>query len=149
MAEYSTRMQIAAAAFSAVAAIAAAYVAARAFAFQKNELFKKVTCEQVLKILNQIHFLKSVASHAVFDASYEDIIGVEERIASIRESLVALESMVSPSASGGVQKLRDIVHGFRETRIFAKDQTEPNSALRVQLDNAINALNGIYKAELK
>ena len=149
MAEYSTYMQTAAAAFSAVAAVAAAYVAARAFAFQKNVLFKKVTCEQVLKVLNQIHYLKSVACHAVLDAPDEDIIGVEERIANIRESVVALESMVSPSARGDVQKLRDIVNGLREAHIFAKDQTEPNSALRVQLDHAIKALNRIYKAELK
>lgn len=149
MTDYSAYMQTAAAAFSAVAAGAAAYVAARAFAFQKNVLFKKATCEQILKLLNHLHYLKSVACHAVLDAPDEDVIGLEQRITKIRESVIALESMVSPSASGDVQKLRDVVHGLREAHMFAKDNIEPNTALRVQLDNAINALNRIYNAELK
>lgn len=54
MADCQTWLQTIAAFSAAVAAIAAAYVARDAFAFQRNSLLKKASIEQILNLLRQV-----------------------------------------------------------------------------------------------
>lgn len=147
-----TYLQTVASVSSAIAAIAAVCVAKNTFAFQKNSLLKKANIEQILKLLDQLHYLKSLTGQAVLGAADEDVTGpngLEQRISETRKSFMALESMISAPTSADMKKVRDFVHGLREANVFPHDDTTPNVALSKQLDAAISALQNIYRMETK
>lgn len=149
MPDYNTYLQTAAAISSAIAALAAVCVAKNTFAFQKNSLLKKASVEQFVKLLTQLHYLKSLTGQAVLAAADGDVTGLKQRILETRESIIALESMLSVPPSADMKKLRDIVHSVREENVFAQDHNTPNITLSAQMDDAIRALQNIYRTEIK
>jgi len=149
MTDYNTCMQTAAAISSAIAAIAAVCVAKNTFTFQKNSLLKKASIEQILKLLHQFQYLKSLTGQAVLDATDEDFIGLKQRISETRESVMTLESMLSAHASADVKKLHDVAHHLREENVFACDENTPNVVIIKQLNDAISALQNIYRLEIR
>ena len=149
MTDYNTYLQTAAAISSAIAAIAAVYVAKNTFTFQRNSLLKKANIEQILKLLLQLHYLKSLTGQAVLGATDEEFTGLNQRISEIWDSVKTLESMISATANADIRKVRDLVHSLNETNVFASDDNTPNVALRRQLDDAITALQNIYHTEIK
>lgn len=80
MNDYNTWLQTAAAISSAVAAITAACLAKSAFTFQRNSLLKKASIEQILKLLHQLYYLKSLTGQAALGASDEDVAGLNQRV---------------------------------------------------------------------
>lgn len=62
---------------------------------------------------------------------------------------MALESMISARESADMKMVRDIVHHLREENVFARDEKTPNVPLSQQLDDAISALQNIYRLEIK
>lgn len=149
MTDYNTYLQTAAAISSAIAAIAAVCVAKNTFTFQKNSLLKKASIEQLLKLLYQFHHLKSLTGQAVLGSADEGVTGLKQRISEIRESVMVLESMISAHASADVKKIRDVAHHLGEENVFARDENTPNVAISQQLDDAISALQNIYRFEIK
>ena len=137
--DFNTCLQTAAAISSAIAAIAAVCVAKNTVTFQKNSLLKKAIIEQILKLLHQFHYLKSLTGQAVLDAADEAVAGLNQRISETRESAAVLESMISAHAYDDIKKIRDVMHHLREENVFARDERTPNAALGQQLDDAINA----------
>lgn len=149
MTDYNTCLQAAAAISSAIAAIAAVCVAKNSFAFQRNSLLKKANIEQILKLLHQINYLKSLASKVAFGADDKEFSDLPLRIFETRESVMALESITSIPASADVKKVREIVNSLRKENIFARDDSTPNISIIQQLNVAISALHNIYRKELK
>lgn len=149
MNDYNTWLQTAAAISSAVAAITAACLAKSAFTFQRNSLLKKASIEQILKLLHQLYYLKSLTGQAALGASDEDVAGLNQRVSETTDSLMALESMISARESADMKMVRDIVHHLREENVFARDDKTPNVPLSQQLDDAISALQNIYRLEIK
>lgn len=149
MADCQTWLQTIAAISAAMAAIAAAYVAKNAFAFQRNSLMKKASIEQILKLLHQIQYLKSLTRQPVLQAADEEVIALKESISEARRSVVTLESMTTASTSQEIAIVRDVVKGLREDLIFAADDKTPNLTVAQRLDEAISALQKIYRMETK
>jgi hypothetical protein len=149
MSDCSTVLQTVAALASAVAAIAAFWVAKSTFSFQKNSLLKTASIEKVIKLIQQLHYLKSLAGQPVFGAADEDVTGLGQRIAEVMHSVLVLEGMVSVSARTEMKKVRDIVHSLHESSVFPTGQNGPNASLNERLDKAINALERVYRTEMK
>lgn len=149
MNDYNTWLQTAAAISSAVAAITAVCLAKSTFTFQRNSLLKKASIEQIQKLLHQLYYLKSLTGQAALGASDEDVAGLNQRVSETTDSLMALESMISARESADMKMVRDIVHHLREENVFARDDKTPNVPLSQQLDDAISALQNIYRLEIK
>ena len=149
MADCQTWLQTIAAFSAAVAAIAAAYVARNAFAFQRNSQLKKASIEQILKLLHQVQYLKSLTSQPVLMAADEEVTGLKDRISEARKSVVTLRSMISASTNKEIAIVRDVMDGLREDLIFASDDKTPSQTIAQQLDDAISALQKIYRTETK
>lgn len=149
MTDYNTYLQTVAAMSSAIAAIAAVCVAKSTFNFQKSSLLKKASIEQILKLMHQLHYLKSLTDKAVLGADDKDVTGLKQRISETRESVMALESMLSAHASADVKKLHAVAHHLREENVFACYENTPNVASIKQLDEAISALQNIYRLEIR
>lgn len=149
MTDYSAYLQTAAALCSAIAAIAAVWVAKNTSTFQENSLLKKASIEQILKLLHQFHYLKSLRGQAVLAAADENVFGLEQRILETRESVMVLESMISAHASADVKKICDFVYKLREENVFGSDENMPNDFFNQELDDAISALKNIYRLEIK
>lgn len=149
MADCQTWLQTIAAISAAVAAIAAAFVAKNAFAFQRKSLLKKASIEQILKLLNQIQYLKSLTSQPVLQAADEEVVGLKDSISEARKSIATLGSMTAASTSKEIAIVRDVVNGLREDLIFATDDKTSNLTVVQRLDEAISALQKIYHTETK
>lgn len=149
MTDYNTCLQTAAAISSAIAAIAAVCVAKNTFTFQRNSLLKKANIEQILKLLQQLHYLKSLTGQPVLGMADEEFTGLKQRISETRDSVKTLESMISATANADLKKVRDFLHGLNETNIVASDDNTPNVTLSRQLDDAISTLQNIYHTEIK
>ena len=149
MSDCSTVLQTVAALASAVAAIAAFWVAKTTFSFQKNSLLKTARIEKIIKLIQQLHYLKSLAGQPVFGAADEDVTGLGQRIAEVMRSVLVLEGMVSVSAGTEMKKVRDIVHSLHESSVFPTGQNGPNVSLNERLDKAIKALERVYRTEMK
>lgn len=149
MTEYGTLLQTVAAVGSAVAAIAAFCIARNTYLFQKNSLLKKASIEQILKLLHQLQYIRSLTTQVVLAAADEEVAGIKQRISEIRANVKILESMVCAHASTDFRKLQDLTDHLSEENIFALDETIPNIALSLRLNDAINALQKIYRLELK
>jgi putative flippase GtrA len=149
MTDYNTCLQTAATISSAIAAITAVYVAKNTFTFQRNSLLKKANIEQILKLLQQLHYLKSLTGQAVLGAADQEFTGLKQRISETRDSVKTLESMISATANADLKTVCDFVHSLNETNVFASDDNTPNVTLSRQLDNAISALQNIYHTEIK
>lgn len=149
MTDYQTCLQTIAAISAAMAAIAAAYVAKNAFAFQRNSLLKKANIDQILKLLRQIQYLKSLTSQPLLLAADEEVTRLKDRISEARESVATLRSMTSSPTSKEIEIVRDVLDGLREDIIFASDDKTPNQTIARQLDDAISALQNIYRTEIK
>lgn len=145
----NTFLQTIAAISSAIAAFVAAHLAKSAFTFQKNSLLKKATVEQILKLLHQFHYLKSLAGQGVLDAPDENITGLRQKIFETKQSVMTLEHMICAQASIDMQKIHNIVLNVHEENIFARDGNMKNYALIRQLDEAISALQRIYHTEIR
>lgn len=149
MADCSTALQTVAALASAIAAIAAFWVAKSTFSFQRNSLLKAASVEQIVKLLQQLYYLKSLAGQPVLGAADEDVMGLQQKIAEVKHSVVVLEGMVSASGQEDVKEVYDIVHQLREDSVFPTGQNGPNTSLNERLEKAINALQRIYRTEMK
>lgn len=149
MTDCNIYLQTAAAISSAIAAIAALCVARCTFTFQKNSLLKKASIDQIQKLLHQLHYLKSLTSQVTLCAADEDVAGLKQRISEIGVSVIALESMISAHASTDMKKIHDIAHHLREDNVFALGENMPNVVLSKRLDDAISALQNIYRLEMK
>ena len=149
MIDYNTILQTVAAISSAIAAILALCVVKSTFTFQKNSLLKRASIEQILKLLHQFHYLKSLTGQAVLGMADEEVTGLKQRISEIRESVMALESMISDHARADVKTVSDVAHHLREENVLARDESTPNVALGQLLDDAISALQNIYRLEIK
>lgn len=148
--DYSTCFPTVAAIGSAIAAIAALFVAKSSFNFQKNSLLKKATIEQILKLLYQLQLFKSLSSQAVLDAPDDVISGLKQRILETKENLIILESMISPPASAAdITNIRNIVFHLSEYDFFVGKENKQNITISRQLDDAISVLQKIYHAEIK
>lgn len=149
MTDYSTCLQTVAAIGSAVAAIASAYVAKVAFAFQRNSILKRASIEQMLWLLQELHYLKSLTDRAVLAVADEDVIGLNRRVSETMDGVRALEVMMSPKARIGLKRIADVLDGLNESNLFAPDDATPNHAVGHRLDGAIGELQSIYYAEVK
>ena len=149
MIDYNTILQTVAAISSAIAAILALCVVKSTFTFQKNSLLKRASIEQILKLLHQFHYLKSLTGQAVLGMADEEVTGLKQRISEIRESVMALEFMISDHARADVKTVSDVAHHLREENVLARDESTPNAALGQLLDDAISALQNIYRLEIK
>lgn len=144
-----TWLQTIAAISAAIAAIAAVYVARSSSSFQKNSLLKKATIEQIVKLLHQIHYLKSLANQPAFSAADEHVMGLDDRIREARESAITLRSMTSAFTSKEIVIICDVVNGLHKGHVFARDEKTQNTELTQKLDAAISALQEIYQRETK
>lgn len=149
MSNFATALQTVAALASAIAAIAAFWVAKTTFSFQRNSLLKAASVEQIVKLLQQIYYLKSLASQPVFSAADEDVVGIGRIISEVKHSIIVLEGMVSASAGAHVKEVHDIVHKIREDSVFPTGQHGPNASLNDRLDKAIDVLQRVYRTEMK
>ena len=149
MTNYNTLLQTAAAIGSAVAAIFAYRVARDTLIFQKNSLLRKASIEQMLKLLQQLYYLKSLTDLTALGMADEHFVGMEQQISEIRLCVKALESMISTPASADLKEIRDFAHSLREDNVFAPSNDIPNSAFSHQLAGAINAVQKIYHSEIK
>ena len=149
MTDYNTCLQTAAAISSAIAAIAAVCVAKYAFNFQRNSLLKKANIEQMMKLLQQLYYLKSLIGQAVLGVADEKFTGQEQKISETRDSVKTLEFMISTTANADLNEIRDCVHGLRHKDFCSPGDNASNVALREKLDDAINALQKIYRMEIK
>jgi hypothetical protein len=149
MSDYNTYLQTAAAISSAIAAIAAVYVARSTFTFQRDSLLKKVVIEQIMKLLKQLYYLRSLTVQPVLAEADEEFLGLLQQISETRASVIALESLVSTPASADVKKVRDVVFGMRKENVYTQNHKTPNDALSAQLSDAISALYKIYHTEIK
>lgn len=148
MNDYNTWLQTITAISAAIAAIFAAYVARKAFAFQQNALLKKAIIEQIVKLLEQMYYLKLLASPC-FTAADDVVTGLKDRIIEARNSVIMLESMTSASTSKELAIVREVISELREDRILSPDDKESSLAIMQQLDDAIRALQMIYRKETK
>lgn len=149
MSDCSTALQTVAALASAVAAIAAFWTAKNTFSFQRNSLLKVSITEQIVRLLQQLFYLKTLAGEPVFGAADEEVIGLGQKIAEAKHSVRVLEGMVSASARADVQKVHAIVHELREDSVFPTGQSGPNALLKQRLDTAIEALERAYRMEMR
>lgn len=149
MVDYQAWLQTIAAVSAAMAAIAAAYVAKNSFAFQRNSLLKKAIIEKILEILHHIQYLKSLTTQPALMAADEDVMSLKNRISEARKSVVTLRSMISASTSKEIKIVCDVMDGLKEDIIFAPDDKTPSQITAQRLDDAINALQKIYRTEIK
>lgn len=149
MTDGSTTLQTVAALASAVAAIASLWVAKNTFSFQRNSLLKAANIEQIVKLLQQLYYFKSLAGRPVLGAADGEVTRLGKRIAEIKHSVLVLEGMVSARACADVKEVHGIVHELREDSIFSTEKNEPNASLNKLLDKAIDLLQRVYRAEMK
>lgn len=149
MSDCSTALQTVAALASATAAVAAFWVARSTFSFQRNLLLKTASIEQIVKLLQQIYYLKSLAGQTALEAADEDVIKLGQRIAEAKHSVLFLEAMVPASARSDMRKVHEIVHGLREGSIFPTGQSGSNASFTAKLDEARDALQRVYRGEMK
>lgn len=149
MVDCQTWLQTIATVSAAIAAIAAAYVAKHSFAFQRNSLLKKASIEKILELLHQIQYLKSLTTQPALMVADEDVISLKDRISEARKSVVTLRSMISASTSKEIQIVRDVMDGLEEDIIFAPDDNTSSQTTAQRLDDAISALQKIYRTEIK
>lgn len=149
MVDYQAWLQTIAAVSAAMAAIAAAYVAKNSFAFQRNSLLKKAIIEKILEILHHIQYLKSLTTQPALMAADEDVMSLKNRISEARKSVVTLRSMISASTSKEIKIVCDVMDGLKEDIIFAPDDKTPSQITAQRLDDAISALQKIYRTEIK
>lgn len=149
MVDCQTWLQTIAAVSAAMAAIAAAYVAKNSFAFQRNSLLKKAIIENILELLHQIQYLKSLTTQPALMAADEDVMSLKDRISEARKSVVTLRCMISASTSKEIIIVRDVMDGLEENIIFAPDDKTQNQTTAQRLDDAISALQKIYRTEIK
>ena len=149
MNDYAIVLQTVAAVASAIAAAAAYWVAKSTFSFQRNLLLKTASVEKIVKLLQQIYYFKSLAGQPVFDAEDEDVIGLRQRIAEVKNDVLVLEGMVSATAREDVKDVHDVVHKLHEDNVFPTGQNGPNTPLNERLDKAIDALQRVYRTEMK
>lgn len=149
MVDCQTWLQTIAAVSAAMAAIAAAYVAKNSFAFQRNSLLKKASIEKILELLHQIQYLKSLTTQPALMAADEDVMSLKERISEARKSVVTLQPMISASTSKEIKIIRDVMDGLEEDIIFATDDKTLSQTTAQRLDDAISALQKIYRTEIK
>lgn len=93
--------------------------------------------------------MKSLTSQPVLLATDEEVAGLKVKISEARKSIATLRSMISASTSKEIAIVRDVMDGLREDLIFASDDKTPNQTIVQQLDDAISALQKIYRAEIK
>lgn len=150
MSDYTSYLQSAAAVSSAIAAVAAVYVARSTYIFQKQSLLKKMTIEQMQKLLHQLHYLKSHTRRGALSAPDDEIMRLSQRISETNECFFVLKSMISDSsAQSDLSKISDVLLGLNEHKIYAYDELSPNNTVIRQLDDAIGMLQKIYRKELK
>ena len=149
MTDYNTYWQAAAAISSAIAAFAAVWVAKNTFSFQKVSLLKKASIEQIVKLLHQLYYLKSIIGQAVLGVADEEFTGQEQRISETRDSVKTLEFMISDTSNAEVKKILDCVQGLRPEDFCSRNASTSNVALKQKLDDAISALQKIYRTEIK
>lgn len=149
MTDYNTCLQTAAATGSAIAAIAAVWVAKHTFTFQKNSLLKKASIEKMLELLQQLYYLKSLIGQAVLGVADEKFTEQEQRISEARDSVKTLEFMISAASSAHLKKIGDCVYDLRQKDFCYPDDSTSNVALRQKLDDAIRALQKIYRTAIK
>jgi hypothetical protein len=149
MVDCQTWLQTIAAVSAAMTAIAAAYVAKNSFAFQRNSLLKKAIIENILELLHQIQYLKSLTTQPALMAADEDVMSLKDRISEARKSVVTLRSMISASTSKEIKIVRDVMNELEEDIIFAPDGKTPSQKTAQRLDDAISALQRIYRTEIK
>ncbi len=149
MTDYSTYLQTIAAISSAIAAIAAAWVAKNTFTFQKVTLLKKTTVDQIQELFQQLSHLKLLTGQAALDIPDESFIGLSSLISKTRNSVAALESMSSAAGRDDLKKIQIVVNSLHEENIFATDDNKSNVAISEKLDEAIRALHNIYRKEVK
>ena len=149
MVDCQTWLQTIAAVSAAMAAIAAAYVAKNSFAFQRNSLLKKASIEKILELLHQIQYLKSLTTQPALMAADEDVMSLKDRISEARKSVVTLQPMISASTSKEIKIIRDVMDGLEEDIIFATDDKTLSQTTAQRLDDAISALQKIYRTEIK
>ncbi len=148
MNDYNALLQTIAAICSAIAAIKAASLAKSTFAFQRNSLLKKANIEQILRLLYQLHHLKSLTYETAWNAEDKKIIELTSNIFELRKNVTILQCMIAGPASGDVIILRHLTNDLHENNIFACDDEIPNIAAARQLDDAINVLQNIYLIEM-
>ena len=83
----------------------------------------------------------------MLQAADGEITGLKDRILEARKSIMALEAMTSASTSKEIEIVRGVLDGLRDDLIFASDEKNPNATTAQQLDNAISALQRIYRME--
>ncbi|MFT3761281.1 MAG: hypothetical protein QM761_01450 [Pseudoxanthomonas sp.] len=149
MIECNAYVQAIAAVSSAIAAITAVCVARSALAFQKNSLLKKASIELMLKIMWQLHYLKSLTYRAALGTPDQEFSGLGQRIADTKDDVMALESMLSATVGTDVKTIREFLCGLRESEVFAASDGVPNASIENRLDDAISAMNSIYRKEIK
>jgi hypothetical protein len=149
MVDCQAGMEAIAAISSAIAAIASVFVAKIAFSFQRNMLLKREEIDRLLDLIGQLHYLKSLAHRSAFDVNDEDVSKLGSRLLQARSCLATIESMASESAGSGITRVRDILNGMHESRIFAIDDKTPNAECINNLDVALFELRKLYRMETK
>lgn len=149
MADYNAYLQTAAAVSSTIAAIAAVYVARSTFTFQKNFILKRTVIEQLLRLLQDFYYLKSLSGQGVLGAADDEVTGLKQRISDTRASSIALESMLSVNSRDDIESIQRVTRDLSERDFFADNGAVPNVDTRRQLESAISALQRIYRFELK
>lgn len=149
MTDYNLCLQTVASISSAVAAIAAVWVAKNTFTFQKNSLLKKASIEQMVKLLQQLNYLKSLIGQSVLGITDEEFTEQEQQILDTRDRVKTLEFMISATQITDLKKIRDCVHGVRQKDFCFPDDNTSNVALKQKLDDAISALQKIYLVAMK
>lgn len=148
MSEFNTWLQAVAAVGSAIAALAALSVAKSTLKFQKNSVLKRANIEQIIDLLRQLHYLKSLTNQSALGVSDDDFTNLIQHISQTKIGLSALESMISNDARVHVIKIRDAVGLLRENDVFVSDDGLPNLFLTQRLDEAVGALENIYHLEM-
>lgn len=141
-------LQTIAAISAAIAAVAAARATRGAFSFQKKLLLKKAVVEQIAKLLQQIHYFKSLADQPALQVGDDDFSGVGDRIREVRDGVKVLQSMTTALTSKEIVIICDTVNGLRPDHVFALDGGADAGHVQ-KLDAAINALEDIFHKEAK
>ncbi|MGB3394163.1 MAG: hypothetical protein WA956_07745 [Stenotrophomonas sp.] len=142
-------MQTIAAIGSAIAAVAAVWVARSAFAFQKNALLKKTSVELMQQLMQQLFSLKSLAGKTALGMADDEFLGLGQRIVDAREGIRALESMLSPHSATSLTELRDALDGMKEEDFHAPADGRPRHRVVQRLDSAVSALQRIHRMEMR
>jgi hypothetical protein len=149
MSDCSTALQTVAALASAVAAIAALWVASRAFFFQRSSLLKSAVVEQIVTTTKQLYGFRLLTSKPIFGVADEEVSGLPQRISELKNSVSLLEAMVCARARKDMEKVHVIVNGLHESSIFPAHEGVSNAPLDAKLAEAMDALQRVYRTEMK